>query len=203
MRFNIPLDEIIKKKPLVIDLASGSKADRKKALGRVTTDILDLPNIDIVCDLDEGLPFLSDNSVDEIHSVHALEHIENFEFLMKEIHRVLKPDGIKHLMVPHFSNPYHYSDPTHKHFFGYYTFYYYTDRQEKIRRKVPPYYFKEKFEVKFIKLHFYSLIPFLRPIAKLFGWIINSSGLMQELYEFYLSSIFPCYSIEVILKPIK
>jgi len=33
MRFNIPLDEIIKKKPLVIDLASGSKADRKKALG--------------------------------------------------------------------------------------------------------------------------------------------------------------------------
>lgn len=203
MRFNTPLAKILEPQTIVIDLGSGSKAEKRKQLGMVTVDQLDMPGVDIVADLNEGLTFLPDNSVDEIHSANVLEHIKNFEFLMKEIHRVLKPNGKKHLVVPHFSNPYHYSDPTHKNFFGYYTFFYFSDKQEKIKRKVPCFYFKEKFEILNIKLRFYSLVPFLRPVAKIFEWLVNLTNLTQELYEFYLSSFCPCYSIEVVLKPIK
>ena len=98
MKFNTPFEEIIKRKPLVIDLSSGKKAKRMKEFGRVTTDLLDLSDIDIVCDLNEGLSFLPDNSVDEIYSSNVLEHIVNFDFLMREIHRVLKPCGKKYLV---------------------------------------------------------------------------------------------------------
>lgn len=203
MKFNIPLEEILKKNPLAIDLASGEKAARKKELGRVTTDIMDIPNIDIVCDLNEGFPFLPDNSVDEIYSVNSLEHIDNLEVLMKEIHRVLKPGGKKHLVVPHFSSPYFYSDPTHKRFFGYYTFYYYSDNQKHLRRKVPAYYFKEKFDIQHIKLLFLTPFSWLRPFSILLGWIVNINSFTQELYEYYFSGMFPCYGLEVILKPVK
>lgn len=203
MKFNLPLEQILGKKPLFLDLASGSKAARKKGLGRVTLDIMDLPDVDIVCDLNQGLPFLPDNSVDGIYSAMALEHIDNLEFLMKEIHRVLKPGGKKHLVVPHFSNPYYFSDPTHKHFFGYYTFYYFSENQEKLIRKVPAYYFKEKFDVEKIKLIFNTPFRWLRPFIKIFGWFVNLSHGTQEFYEFYFSGFVPCYGIEATLVPIK
>lgn len=203
VKFNIPLDKILEKKPLILDLASGSKASRKKTVGRVTTDLLDLEDIDIVCDLNEGLAFLPDSSVDEIYSANSLEHIDNLELLMKEIHRVLKPNGKKHLVVPHYSNPYHYSDPTHKHFFGYYTFYYFSDNQGHLCRKVPAYYFQEKFNVVYIKLYFQTPFSLLRPISKLLEFIVNINHTTQEFYEFYFSWVFPCYGIEVILRPIK
>lgn len=203
IKYNLPLTEILNKKPLILDLASGEKAARKKAHGRVTLDIMDIPDIDVVCDLNEGLNFLPDNSVDEIYSANSLEHIERFIPLMQEIHRVLKPDGKKHLVVPHHSNPYHYSDPTHKQFFGYYTFYYFSDDQKRLRRKVPSYYFKQKFNVEYIRLIFQTPFVALRPVAKIFGWLVNINHYTQEFYEFHLTWMFPCYGLEVILRPVK
>jgi hypothetical protein len=53
----LPLEKVLAADPLILDLASGSRAHRKKQQGRITLDALDLPNIDIVCDLkvDEGV----------------------------------------------------------------------------------------------------------------------------------------------------
>jgi len=72
-------------KPVIIELGCGP---RKKE-GRIGVDAIDLPNVDIVADLEKGLSFLPDNSVDQIHCRSLLEHIENFDDLVGEIVRVL------------------------------------------------------------------------------------------------------------------
>jgi len=201
--FNTSREKIISQTPLIIDLASGVKADRKKQQGRITTDQHDLPNIDIVCDLNNGLPFLDSETVDEIYSGNSLEHIDNLFFLMDEIHRVLKRNGKKHLVVPHFSNPHFYSDPTHKRFFGLYSFFYFSDDQEDLYRKVPDYYFEKKFYVTYVKLRFSSPFPWVNRIGKAVSWLVNRSRKSQEVYEACFCYLFPCYGIEVVLVPKK
>lgn len=201
--FNLPLEQILARRPLILDLASGSRAHRKKTQGRVTLDLLDLPHIDVVCDLNEGFPFLPDDSVDEIYSHNTLEHIEKLLFVMDEIHRVLKPTGKKVLFVPHFSNPYYYSDPTHHNFFGLYTFYYFSDDQQELHRPVPSFYFSRKFTVEALRLRFVSPFRVIGLVYRVVEWIVNCSRLTQELYEHSFCYIVPCYGVEATLRPVK
>src|SRR3989338_7869822 len=119
----IDLDEILaKREKVVLELGCGPT----KSEGRIGIDRLALPGVDIVADINEGFPYLPDHSVDEIHSKSLFEHVENLEFFMREIVRVLKPGGKNCLFAPHFSNPYYYSDYTHTRFMGLYTFHYFS-----------------------------------------------------------------------------
>ena len=184
-------------KPVIIELGCGP---RKKE-GRIGVDAIDLPNVDIVADLEKGLSFLPDNSVDQIHCRSLLEHIENFDDLVGEIVRVLKTDGTAHIFVPHFSNPYYYSDFTHKRFFGLYSFYYFVDHERQLRRKVPNFYTATRIEISSQRLIFRSSFKLLNPIKKLLGWFINLHTRLQEYYEENLCYLFPCHGIEVVFKP--
>src|SRR5687768_10988224 len=106
---------LIKEKPkVVVELGCGEFKKVPEAIG---IDMVSLPGVDIVHNMEEGLSFMPDASVDEISSSHVLEHIVHFEELMREIHRVLKKDGVHKVTVPHFSNTHYYSDYTHKRFF--------------------------------------------------------------------------------------
>ena len=71
----------------------------EKKLGFITSD-LDL-NTDYPYDLCFGLPF-PDNSIDLIYAEHVLEHFNYRDLanLLKDCHRVLKPDGIFSVTVP-------------------------------------------------------------------------------------------------------
>jgi SAM-dependent methyltransferase len=129
--------------------------------GRIGIDRVDLPQVDIVADLEAGLPFLPDHCIDEIHCRSVLEHIENFERLLAEMMRVLKDSGRACLFVPHFSNPYYYSDYTHKRPFGLYTFYYFADPEHQPRRKVPAFYTDTRVEILSLKLKFRSPVRIL------------------------------------------
>lgn len=74
--------------------------------------------------------FLQDiqsNSIELIRAFHILEHINNFIPLMKELHRVLKHDGILHIRVPEFPCRASVSDPTHVRYFVPESFYHWTD----------------------------------------------------------------------------
>jgi len=104
--------------PVVVELGCGAR----KTPGRIGIDCVDLPEVDIPADLEEGVTFLPDDSLDEMHAEHVLEHVEQFEPLIREIVRVLKRGGTCRARVPHFSNPYGYSDYTHKRTFGLYSF---------------------------------------------------------------------------------
>jgi ubiquinone/menaquinone biosynthesis C-methylase UbiE len=86
------------------------------------TEIDDSDAVDIVGDALQVLKKVPDNAVSKITSYHFLEHVDNLGILLEEIARVLKQDGTLVSVVPHFSNPFFYSDPTHKNFFGLYTF---------------------------------------------------------------------------------
>src|SRR3989339_303744 len=95
---------------IILEVGAGNK----KIPGRINIDRINLPTVDIVADLEHGLGFIPDHCVDEIHCTSFLEHIGNFSALMLEFYRVLKKDAEMFIFVPHFSNPYFYSDYTHK-----------------------------------------------------------------------------------------
>jgi SAM-dependent methyltransferase len=185
--------------PVIVELGCGTKEKK----GRICVDKIDLPNVDIVTDLENGLGFLPDNSVDEIYCKSMLEHIDNFENLMREIVRVLKTGGRAHIFVPHFSNPYYHSDYTHKRFFGLYSFYYFVEPGFQLKRKVPVFYTSTRIRILSLKLVFMS--PFLvsKHIKKVFEWLINSHRILMEWYEQHFCYIVPCYGIEIVFAPVK
>lgn len=85
---------------------------RRLNLGSGTTKIKNTLNVDcnidikpdVVLDVSKPLPF-PDETFDEIYFFHCIEHIEKFKhyFVLREIHRVLKLDGILYISYPEFS----------------------------------------------------------------------------------------------------
>jgi len=69
--------------------------------GWVNVDIARGPQVDVVWDLRQGLPF-SDNSCDAIFSEHVIEHLSKTdgENLLRECYRVLQPEGVLRLSTP-------------------------------------------------------------------------------------------------------
>jgi SAM-dependent methyltransferase len=197
-RVKIDLEKILQgHAPVIIELGCGER----KRPGCIGIDRVDLPQVDIVADLEAGLPFLPDRSVDEIHCRSFLEHIENFEHLFTEMVRVLKDDGRACVFVPHFSNPYYYSDYTHKRPFGLYTFYYFAEPARQLHRKVPCFYTNTRVEILSLKLKFRPWAGFPLSPRKLLGAIVNLHPVLQEFYEAKLCYSMPCDGIEVVLRP--
>ena len=86
----IDLDALLKSgQPVVLELGCGPN----KTPGRIGIDMIDLPGVDIVANIDHGLGFLPDASVDAIYSESFFEHVADLQRLMAEIVRVLKPGG--------------------------------------------------------------------------------------------------------------
>lgn len=92
----------------VLDLGCG----RNKFPGAIGLDFLPLPNVDIVADLNEKLPF-DNEEFDAVYTNQVLEHIQNIIGLVYEVHRILKPGGIFLSHVPYFRSVWAYIDVTH------------------------------------------------------------------------------------------
>lgn len=177
----------------ILELGCGANKRHTSAIG---IDALDYPGVDIVGDIYEVLARFPSGSVDKVFAYHFIEHVENLSLLLAEVSRVVKSGGEVEFVAPHFSNPYFYSDPTHRSFFGLYTFSYFSIGAP-LRRRVPTYQGKLCFRLDHVDLIFKSSPPFFfrHAIKKLLGSIFNSCGYMQELYEENLCYIFPCYEV--------
>ena len=193
-------EEVVKNASLRLNLGGGNKSID----GFINVDCIDLPSVDIVADLNCPLTFVPDNTCDEIFSHHCFEHINNFIGLMSEVHRVTKKGGKIEFTVPHFSNPFGYSDPTHVRFFGVFSMLYFVpqDKQPQNRR-VQDFYFKEKFEILRVQVEFYGLTRADRFLSKYLGPVINRSWLSLEFYERRLSRFWHARQIRFCLTPIK
>ncbi len=104
--------------------------------------------------------------------------------------------------VPHFANPYFYSDPTHRIYFGLYTFTYFEKQNNLFKRSVPNFYTSGLFEVTKIVLNFKS--PFVERyiFKKIIGTIVNLCRYTQEFHEENLCYIVPPYEIKFELKKV-
>lgn len=176
----------------ILDLGCGPLKRNPSWIG---VDMLDAEGVDIVGDILEVLAKFPTNSVDEIHSYHLLEHMDNLPEFLVACQRILKPGGLLKSVVPHFSNPYYYSDYTHRRFFGLYSFSYLV-HERIFYRKVPTYGIKVQLELKQVKLNFKSPLIINRPLRWILQGLFNLSTRMQEWYEDSWSNVFSCYEVE-------
>lgn len=187
------LNSIYKMDEIILELGVGN---RKRISSAIGIDILDGENVDIVGDATMVLKEIKSNSIDKIYSYHFLEHIDNYNNLLNETVRVLKKGGVITFVVPHFSNPFFFSDLTHKNFFGLYTFCYFAENNF-FKRTFPKYSKISNLLLTDVKLIFKSYRPYyLRHFfKKIIQVIFNSTRYFQEIYEENFCYIFPCYEV--------
>ena len=109
----------IDKDKKVLDVGCGNR----KVPGAIGIDIADIPGVDIVQDLNK-LPWgdFKDETFDIIFMNDILEHLDDSIKVMKECHRLLKPNGKLYIRIVYWNHKYSFSDPTHKHAFSEITF---------------------------------------------------------------------------------
>jgi SAM-dependent methyltransferase len=95
--------------PTILDLGCGRTKQYPDNIG---VDRYPTPAVDIVADLRQGVP-AADHSVDVVFTVHVLEHLIDFLNLIDECHRVLRPDGVLHVISPWWRFVNAVADPTH------------------------------------------------------------------------------------------
>ncbi|WP_281238414.1 class I SAM-dependent methyltransferase [Flavobacterium praedii] len=161
--------------------------------GFVNLDITQLPGVDVVCDIENSLLPFENETFEYIMCIDVLEHVD-YPKVLKEIHRVLKPEGIVEIRVPHFTSSNNYIDPTHKRMFSFRTFDFFVNNTRYNRN----YYFDFQFsELLFSKITFMNKNPLNWPFLI---WV-NANKTTQKIYEeTFLRSIAPAYNVEVKLK---
>lgn len=93
-----------------LDLGAG----KNKKEGFLAVDQYQMDGVDVVTDLRKPWPW-EENSVEEVHASHVLEHFERRErvHFMNELYRVLKKDGKATIITPHWGSNRAYGDMTH------------------------------------------------------------------------------------------
>lgn len=185
--------------PLRVNLGCGNK----RREGFIGVDLGDFAAVDVRQDVMSYLRSLRDASVAEVYSRHFLEHLEPpaFQQLLDEVDRVLQPGGRVHFIVPHYSNPYFYSDPTHRLPFGVHTFSYLCERT-CLQRGVPDYARRKGWSLSRVKVGFLPYERwhlFGRRMPMLSDWLnkfVNRKSKRIELFERYWCGVLSIYEVE-------
>jgi len=101
----------------VLNLGCG----RKRVEGAINIDVSTETKPDVVHDLNARPWPLPNNHFDEVIANDVVEHLDDVLGTLEEIFRVCREDAVIRITVPHFSSANAYSDPTHRHLFGYFT----------------------------------------------------------------------------------
>lgn len=174
-------------KKVVLNLGCG-KVRIPKSIGVDQVKIDDY--VDIVHNLDVVPYPFENNSVDEIHFYHVLEHLHDPIRKLEEIYRILKPGGVLYMRVPHFSSMGAFTDLTHIRPFGYSSFdcfekehyhHFYTTVEFKIIRKEIKYFGLYPNNGLYEKYVHKNQSPFfIRPFIRLINFLIILSPFFFE-----------------------
>jgi len=196
-----------KDKCIKLDIGCG---DNKRE-GFIGIDIIPLSEVDIVTNIEDGIP-IKNNVVNYIYTSHVLEHTENLNNIMNELWRICTNNAIIEIYVPYYKSSGAVQDPTHKRFFSWLSFDYFTNSP-----LMPHYNLQNNFEIidkklligirnwrKFptIKGKIFALF-FLKPLELIINFITTCLPNKQvpRLYEdTILSSIFVASELMVKLK---
>jgi SAM-dependent methyltransferase len=164
----------------------GCGNDVKK--GWVNLDVIKMPGVDVVHDLNRTPWPFSAGEFDEVLCQDVLEHVDDLLTVLKEIHRVLKPGGIARIRVPHFTSAIAYNDPTHKRFFAWNSFEYF--------EKGKPYHFYVDFSFRQVSRR----LEFGKKFA-VWNWMIQPlANLLPRFYEDTPLRVFPAMNLHVVLR---
>ncbi|MFQ5540600.1 MAG: methyltransferase domain-containing protein [Candidatus Binatia bacterium] len=170
----------------ILDLGCGNR----KHPGAIGIDLSPKSQADIIHDLDRfPYPFPEDE-FDVVICDSILEHLNDIILVMREVHRITKAQGRIKVRVPYFSSVDAFADPTHRHFFTYHSFEYFTE--------VGEYSFYTDFTFRILrrKIHFGrrgNILPGLSFLANRF----------PDFYERALAYLFPAQTIEFELEVVK
>ncbi|WP_157279891.1 class I SAM-dependent methyltransferase [Paenibacillus swuensis] len=91
-----------------------------KQKGFVGIDRFAVAGVDVVCDLDKGLP-LEKNSVDVLVASHSLQFVDNLMYVMREIYRVCRHKAIVYIIAPYAHSQCHIGNPYNRYLFNEHT----------------------------------------------------------------------------------
>lgn len=158
--------------------------------GFANVDIIELPNVDIVHDLNKYPYPFKDNSVDEIICNNILEHLDDIIKPIEEIWRISKNGALVIVRVPIFPSVTAFADPTHKSCYTYTTFDYFRPFDNL------NYYSKARFKILRKKIVFHRYLPFIT-------WFFNISLFTQKLWAIFLYFLIPAESLYFELEVLK
>ena len=115
--------------PEIIKLQLGGE----KPEGFIGLDKYDASGVDIVRDMERGLPF-SDGTVAEVYISHPLLCVRDLIFVMNEIHRVCIPEATVRISVPTRESPLNFQDPTQYRVFDTSSFDFFTAKSAHLSR---------------------------------------------------------------------
>jgi len=169
----------------VLNLGCGTN----KRADTINVDIIPAVRPDVVADLNRFPWPFKDESFDVIYAHDIVEHLQDVVRFMEECYRLLKHDGLLEITTPHFSCANAYTDPTHVHHFGFFSFDYFTNNSKYA------FYSSARFRIenKLIAFHGSWLNAIIGRIAN--RW--------PEFYERRLCWIFPAWFLIIRLRAVK
>jgi SAM-dependent methyltransferase len=170
-----------------LNLGCGKKIKK----GYVNQDIVDLPGVDLVHDLNKFPWPFKKNQFDEVYCDNILEHLDSILKPMEEIWRITKNKSKIEIIVPAFPSIGAAVDPTHKQFFTYLTFDYFSSDKPEMN-----FYTHARFRIKSRKIIFPNSLRFLT-------FLINLNEKMQKAYFLTLSFIIPASFLYFELETLK
>lgn len=134
---------------------------------------------DLVLDLDRHPWPLPRNHFEHVWALDVVEHLADLPAFMKDVHAVLAPGGTVEITTPHFSCANAYTDPTHRHHLGYFSFDYFTDASQW------SFYTEVRFEIVERILVFHP--------GRLDGLVSRFANRRPALYEKRLAWLWPAW----------
>jgi SAM-dependent methyltransferase len=174
----ITKEDIFQNGEEVLHIGSGKNVLK----GAQTIDILDLPGVDTVHDLDRFPWPYSENSFDLIYAHSVFEHLADTLKAMEEMSRILKPYGRVIITVPHFRSTDAFADPTHKHFF--------TSKSMDYFIEGSGLHDYEYTKVKYKKIGFWFGWP-QEPTNPISKFVKNLISKYPDFYDSHLSLLYP------------